>query len=192
MRAFHRRRPSPALAISLVALFAALGGGAWAATSDSKSDKKIAKNAAKSYFNGHIGGASVSHASTAGTATSATNATHATNADQLGGVAAASFVCPSGTTALAGSCFETSERAAQDWFGASKTCAAAGRHLPSADQLNGVGRNGSLTWSGQEVSSDVFFDGTSFRYMSVTNAGTIAVVTTNIARPFRCVTNPTG
>jgi hypothetical protein len=65
-----------------VALFVALGGGAYAATSsDTKADKKIAKKAAKSYFNGHIGGASVSHANTAGSATSATSATNANNAN---------------------------------------------------------------------------------------------------------------
>jgi hypothetical protein len=74
------RKPSPAIVLASIALFAALGGGAYAATSDTKSDKKIAKKAAKSYFNANIGGASVSHANTAGSATSATNATNATNA----------------------------------------------------------------------------------------------------------------
>jgi hypothetical protein len=72
-----------------VALFVALGGGAYAATSsDTKSDKKIAKKAAKAYFNGHIAGASVSHANTAGSATNATTATNATNATHASSAAA--------------------------------------------------------------------------------------------------------
>jgi hypothetical protein len=75
------RRPSPGLVLACVALFVALGGGAYAATSsDTKSEKKIAKKAAKAYFNANIGGASVSHANTANSATNATNATDATNA----------------------------------------------------------------------------------------------------------------
>jgi cytochrome bd-type quinol oxidase subunit 2 len=75
------RRPSAALVLSSVALFMALGGGAYAAaSSDSKQDKKIANSAAKAYFNLHIAGASVSDANFAKTAGSATNATNATNA----------------------------------------------------------------------------------------------------------------
>jgi hypothetical protein len=62
--------------LACVALFVALGRGAYAATSsDTKSEKKIAKKAAKAYFNANIGGASVSHANTANSATNATNAT---------------------------------------------------------------------------------------------------------------------
>jgi hypothetical protein len=68
MRESRLRRPSPALILSSVALFMALGGGAYAASSDNKTDKKIANSAAKTYFNNHIGGASVSHANTANTA----------------------------------------------------------------------------------------------------------------------------
>ena len=81
MRKSLLRRPSAALVLSSVALFMALGGGAYAAaSSDSKQDKKIANSAAKVYFNHHIAGASVSHANFAKTAGSATNATNATNA----------------------------------------------------------------------------------------------------------------
>jgi len=75
------RRPSAALVLSSVALFLALGGGAYAAaSSDTKQDKKIANSAAKAYFNHHIAGASVSRANFAKTAATATNATNATNA----------------------------------------------------------------------------------------------------------------
>jgi hypothetical protein len=98
MRKSLLRRPSPGLILACVALFVALGGGAYAATSsDTKADKKIAKKAAKSYFNGHIGGASVSHANSASSATNATNATNASNAttasnaNALGGAAPSAY-----------------------------------------------------------------------------------------------------
>jgi len=81
MRKSLLRRPSAALVLSAVALFMALGGGAYAAgSSDSKQDKKIADSAARAYFNQHIAGASVSHAHFAQTASSAIHATNATNA----------------------------------------------------------------------------------------------------------------
>jgi hypothetical protein len=95
MRRSLLKRPSPGLVLACVALFVALGGGAYAATSsDTKADKKIAKKAAKSYFNGHIGGASVSHANTAGSANSATNANSATSANVAKGLT----TLPSGET----------------------------------------------------------------------------------------------
>jgi hypothetical protein len=99
MRKSLLRRPSPALVVSAIALFMALGGGAYAAaSSDSKQDKQIANSAAQAYFNHHIAGASVSHASSANTAasattaTNATNATNASNATDLGGQPASAYM----------------------------------------------------------------------------------------------------
>jgi hypothetical protein len=114
MRKSLLRRPSAALVLSSVALFMALGGGAYAAaSSDSKQDKKIAKSAAKAYFNSHIAGASVSHANTASSATNATTAssapiakvTYVTNSVSLSPIGAAVLVtatCPAGTTVIGG------------------------------------------------------------------------------------------
>jgi hypothetical protein len=93
MRKSLLRRPSPALVVSAIALFVALSGGAYAAaSSDSKQDKQIANSAAQAYFNHHIAGASVSHASSANTAASATNATNASNASDLGGQPASAYM----------------------------------------------------------------------------------------------------
>lgn len=86
------RRPSPALAISSVALFLALGGGAFAAaSSDNAKDKRIATRVVR-----HLAPSlSVAHASSAD---SATNASHASSADsagnasKLGGSPASSYV----------------------------------------------------------------------------------------------------
>ena len=123
MRKSLLRRPSAALVLSSVALFLALGGGAYAAaSSDSKQDKKIANTAAKAYFNHHIARASVSHANSANTAASATNATNATNATTANSapIAKVTYVtssvsvapsglavlvtatCPAGTTVISG------------------------------------------------------------------------------------------
>src|SRR5438045_4049464 len=78
------RRSAPALVVSAIALVMSMSGVA-TALSDKKSDKKIAKAAAKNYFNNHIGSASVAHANTANSAGSATNAA------QLGGIPASGY-----------------------------------------------------------------------------------------------------
>jgi hypothetical protein len=112
MKALKRLRPSPAMAIACVALFAALGGGAYAAaTINGNSIKKgtITPSKIKSRSlsgsqvrsNG-IGGPSIKEstlgevpkakaAQTATNATNATNATTAKNATELGGVAASGY-----------------------------------------------------------------------------------------------------
>jgi hypothetical protein len=92
----HRlRAPSPALVISLVALFLALGGTSYAAgkviTSkhkDAKADTKLVKKLAPTLSVKHATTAdsattagSATTATSATSATSATNATHATSAD---------------------------------------------------------------------------------------------------------------
>jgi len=76
-----RRLPSPALVISVIALTAAIGGGAFAiAASDNKKDKKIAKKVANKQIKKKAPGLSVLHAQTADTATTATTADTATTA----------------------------------------------------------------------------------------------------------------
>src|ERR1700733_10564585 len=108
------RRPSAALVLSSVALFLALGGGAYAAaSSDTKQDKKIANSAAKAYFNHHIAGASVSRANFAKTAPTAPPAssapiakvTYVTNPVSVSPSGVAVLVtanCPAGTTVIGG------------------------------------------------------------------------------------------
>lgn len=115
------RAPSPAFVISLVALFVALGGTTYAATSlpaNSVGAKQLKKNAVTSpkIKNGAVTAAKINvagltvpvaaHATSADTATSATSATsatnatsathagtadHATNSDQLAGAAASAY-----------------------------------------------------------------------------------------------------
>jgi hypothetical protein len=66
------RRPSPALVIASVALFLAVGGGAFAiASSDNARDRKIAKSVANKQIRKKAPNLSVKHAGTADLATSA-------------------------------------------------------------------------------------------------------------------------
>jgi hypothetical protein len=83
------KAPGPALVISLIALFVALGGTTYAATSlpkNSVGTKQLKKNAvtSKKIKNGAVTAAKINTVGltvpTAGHATSATNATHATSA----------------------------------------------------------------------------------------------------------------
>ena len=126
MRKRRLRAPSPALVVSLIALFVALGGTTYAATSLPKNSvgtkqlkksavtaKKLKKGAVTTakIRNGAVTAAKINtaglsvpnslHAATADSATSATTATRATNADYAGTAGSAT---PSGAAggALAG------------------------------------------------------------------------------------------
>ena len=98
--------PSPALVLSLIALFMALGGTSYAADkviltkhSDAKADTKLIKKLAPTLSVKHAKTANsattatnASHATTADSATNATNATTAANATELGGQPASSYL----------------------------------------------------------------------------------------------------
>jgi hypothetical protein len=105
MRRRGLRAPSPALVVSLLALFLALGGTTYAATSlpkNSVGTKQLKKNAVTSpkIKDGAVNVAKINtngltvpdalHATSADSATSATNATHATSADSASNAADAS------------------------------------------------------------------------------------------------------
>jgi hypothetical protein len=100
------RLPNPALVISLIALFMALGGTSYAADkviltkhNDAKADKKLVKKLAPTLSVKHAktantatSAANANHATTADSATNATNATTAANATDLGGQPASSYL----------------------------------------------------------------------------------------------------
>jgi hypothetical protein len=84
-----RHLPSPALVLSVIALIAALGGGAFAlASSDNAKDKKIAKKVTNKLITKRAKTLSVRHAATAD---NATRASSADNAAKLGGAEASSY-----------------------------------------------------------------------------------------------------
>ena len=134
-------RPSPAMIVALIALFAALSGTAYAAlgknTVGSKQLKakavtagKIANNAVTSakVAKGSLTGEDI-NVNALGTVPSATNAASAGNANTVGGHGAS---CPGGTTLIRGTCFDAAPNAAApNLKAAADACAARGGYLPT-------------------------------------------------------------
>src|ERR1700748_1185510 len=138
-------RPSPAMIVALIALFAALTGSAYAAlgknTVGSKQLKskavttgKIANNAVTGakVAKGSLTGENI-NLSALGTVPSATNASSAGNANTVGGHSAS---CPGATTLIRGTCFDSAPtEAAPTLKAAADSCAAKGVYLPSVMAL---------------------------------------------------------
>jgi hypothetical protein len=107
MRRVSFRRPSPAMAVALLALFIALGGTGYAAvkvngkniTGRSIPGKAIRKNTLTGSEIRESRLATVPRASKATTATTATNATNAKNASTLAGSAPSAFLAAGATAA---------------------------------------------------------------------------------------------
>jgi hypothetical protein len=134
-------RPSPAMIVAIVALFAALSGTAYAALGKNTVGSKQLK--AKAVTSGKIANNAVTSAKVAkgsltgedininalGTVPSATSASQAGNANTVGGHAAA---CPGGTILIRGTCFDASPNAAVSSLKvAADACAAKGGYLPT-------------------------------------------------------------
>ncbi len=138
-------RPSPAMIVALIALFAALSGSAYAAlgknTVGSKQLKakavttgKIANNAINSakVAQGSLTGEDI-NVGALGTVPNATSAASAGNANTVSGHAAS---CPGGTTLIRGVCFDAAPNpAAPNLKAAADSCAAKGGYLPSVMAL---------------------------------------------------------
>jgi len=134
-------RPSPAMIVALIALFAALTGSAYAAlgknTVGSKQLKqkavttgKIANNAITGVkvANGSLTGEDINLAAL-GTVPNATSASSAGNANTVGGHSAS---CPGGTTLIRGTCFDSAPNAsAPNLKAAADSCAQKGGYLPT-------------------------------------------------------------
>ena len=141
-------RPSPAMIVALIALFAALSGSAYAAlgknTVGSKQLKAKAVTTGK-LANNAVNGTKVAKGSLTGedinvgalgTVPSATNAASAGNSNTVNGHAAS---CPGGTTLIRGVCFDNSSNAAVSGVkAAADACAAKGGYLPTPLQLYSV------------------------------------------------------
>ena len=134
-------RPSPAMIVAIVALFAALSGSAYAAlgknTVGSRQLKaqavttgKVANNAITSIkvAKGSLTGEDI-NVGALGTVPNATSAVSAGNANTVGGHSAA---CPGGTTPIRGVCFDSSSNGPVSGVkAAADACAARGGFLPT-------------------------------------------------------------
>ena len=94
--------------------------------------------------------------------------------------------CPSGTNSIGGQCYETSARAAENWFGATDRCGSVGRELADTGARRGI-RSSLGIAAGGEWGSGWYNDGTTFRGDYVNNAGSLSVRTTTVNTQFRCV-----
>jgi hypothetical protein len=166
------RRPSPAMIIALIALFAAVGAGTVYAAHKT-SGKTIKKNS--------LPGNRVKKGSLT---TKQVKDGSLTAADL--NAATLTPTCPSDTRLAEGVCFETTPRGTTTYDGANDTCVDAGRRLPSAAELSGFTRRVQAI-PAQERSGDLFAATTSF---NVNPNGTFATVAFATATAFRCVAAP--
>jgi hypothetical protein len=171
----NARMPSAAMAVAILALGIALGGGAYAAKVKLKANSvktKTIKNGAVTEKKLRDG--AVTEGKLAGGAVSSAKLTP----------------CKSGTVLVRGDCWETGVRPALNWFAASDACGAAGGRLPLSTELMAIrnepgfnlGSNGAST-------SNMAADQIANAYSAVDDNGAVSLsLTANTTpRPFRCV-----
>ncbi len=191
--------------VATLALFLALGGGAYAAIHLPKNSvgtrqlKKKSVTTAK-IRNGAVTGVKIK-LSSLGTVPSAARASTAGDAQTLSGKSAeqltgeSKLTCPAETAMVANLCVEEAERSAATWVVATKICAKASRRLPSPGELTGYtyAKNpGTVDWT-----DSLFYSGSSYYAVSVsvtelsTVFGSYPVSGTEPqALPYRCVVPP--
>ncbi|MGH2955739.1 MAG: hypothetical protein ACRDL6_01930 [Solirubrobacterales bacterium] len=207
-----KRRPSPALVVAFLALSVAIVGTATAGPGAlTKREKKQVRKLANKRISKAAPNLSVAKAGTAVVATSAElanrafaadSATSASNAVTAGNAATAgnagavdghSAACPGGMSAIAGLCYDSSNRGADDWPAAQSDCADEGRSLPTVGQLTlAIGALGNVQ-AGNGEWTDSFYtddDGSSItnRALGLNNAGTVTSLNIATNVPYRCVT----
>ena len=133
------KAPSPALAVSLIALFVALGGTTYAATNLPKNSVGTTQLKNGAVTRAKIRNAAVTGAKLNLSGVVVPHAAHATNADRLGGSPPSTYLshCPSSLKMAPGTdlCYEVSERARASWTDALTACALAGLRLPDPGEL---------------------------------------------------------
>jgi hypothetical protein len=178
--------------MATVAVFVALGGGAYAATQINGARLR----------NRSVSGAKIRRNALTGTEIRESRVgkvPKAVNADTLGGQPPASYrlQCPAGLNTAADVCYEPTVRVPTTWEAAIATCARAQRRLPTAPELALVFDHGGATQP-NEFTATAY---TEFRpnppqllatYLSQNAARQLAAGATDraIALQYRCVTSP--
>jgi hypothetical protein len=155
--------------MATIAVFVALGGGAYAAATAKKNSVT-----SKSVKNGTIQGIDVAKDTLTG---------NNINESSLTVVA----TCPSDTTKAAGICFDSTERASQGLDGAMTTCGQANRFLPTMAELRTLHLVAGVSVNGEQA-SDIAAD-TSHSALGA-NSGLSVSNDTSFARAFRCAVVP--
>jgi hypothetical protein len=184
------RLPSPALILSMLALFVALGGGVYAASKiDGKSikPKSLPGNRIKpdTVTGKQVKESSLAQVPSAAQATNAQTAKSAANADKVDGHDAA---CPSGTRLFLGSCWDNSPRAAATVSAAEATCNGQGGALPPTHQLVAFSKVVTLGNTGEwssEINTVEALD--KYSEITVSNTGSINFDAPTDTKEFHCV-----
>lgn len=171
----NARMPSAAMAIAILALGIALGGGAYAA----KVKLKPNSVKTKTIKNGAVTEAKIR----GGAVTEGKIASGAVTSAKLP-------ACPSGTVLVRGDCWETGTQPADNWFDASADCGARGGRLPLSSELLAIrnqpgfdlGSNGGGT---SNMAAEQF--GNEYGAVDDTGAASLALTANATARPYRCV-----
>jgi len=221
MAARFRPRLTYANVVSTLCLFIVLGGTSYGISSGTIGSREIKNNGVRSkdIRNNDVRGADIRSGTvqgsdvaadtltggdvnepTLGKIPAATAADTAANADKVGGrtVADLTVRCPADTTLFANLCFETTTRPAQGLFGASRTCALAGRRLPDVGELDAFGN--VLNTSGLEVTSNYYIEESAsagsyhFYYVALSRStgggGGSSATDSSTSHVFRCVIPP--
>ena len=173
---------TPALIISLVALFVSLGGTAYAAIVVS-SNSQVAQNT----IAGHAPITGIHPNLISGSV----NATDLSAAYKT----SVKVHCPSGMYYAGGLCFEPNTRASASFISANSTCQLANRRLPTLPELAVAFNNLSASQSG-EWFDDLFVSNGQTVAATLSQSTARQILVTffdyNSLVPYRCVTTPTN
>jgi hypothetical protein len=163
----HKRRPAPATLISLIALFVALGGSAYAVKNNSVRSSDI--------VNGAVTSEDIRKAAVKG---------KQVNEGSL------EFTCRPGTRKLAGLCFDAAPAAAATtWGNAVEACNAKGGYLPTtsqlataASELANIGTGNDAEWT-----DSPYEENGNKKAATIAGAGAITYRQQDQLRKYRCV-----
>lgn len=167
-----KRMPSPALIIALVALFAATGGVSYGLATGSVDSREIKNNTVRSK--------------------DLRNNSARSRDIRNRTLRYRDVKCPPGNERYARACFEQNVRGAANFDSASNSCAGDDGRLPTASELLAFRNVGGITLANQEMSSNVEHSGATFRYITVSDNGTLNRIAVNQNRQYRCVYSMDG
>jgi hypothetical protein len=199
-----RKRLSYANVMSTLAVFIALGGSSYAALQIDSGD--IANNSVRSadVRNRTLSDRDVRRNGLTGRSIRESRlgrVPRAQEAERLGGLAAADLLlkCPEGLFLIADVCVETAPRSAVPYGAALAACATAepprspGRRLPTYGELHEALSGVQLALGG-ELTAEVYPSTARPGEIDVlvvnSQGGGVEVVANNVAKAFRCVTDP--
>jgi hypothetical protein len=201
--------------MATLAMFVALGGGAYAIKlkknsvgtkalkSKAVTERKIADSAVtrSKLADGSVDGTKIADGSVGGTKIADGSVGRAKIADGSVGLTDVNDslhqICPGGTIYLQGACIETGQRASPPgtvfFVDARAACGPSGR-LPSVAELDALSRRPGISWVGFEWTSARYSDGATRPVTTVNESGDLGINADSSSgfAPFRCVFEPTG